>query len=151
MACLYYTALRRDSSRLVGAWSPSKLVAPSVQWLVGLTLLLAVSVSLVHAQTGQVSLAWDAPTTHTDGTPATDLAGYVLYWQDSTGVTQRVNVGNQTTYLLTGLVGGTTYTVDITAYDTAGHESSPSNTLTVPVPLAQPDTATTPVGTSVSI
>jgi len=118
---------------------------------VGLTLLLAGSVSLVHAQTGQVSLAWNAPTTHTDGTPATDLAGYALYWQASTGGTQRVDVGKQTTYTLTGLTGGTTYTVAVTAYNTAGLESSVSNAVTVPVPLAQPDTVTDAVGTAVTI
>src|SRR5262249_61404151 len=101
MARLYYTALRRAASRLVGAWRPSTPVAPSGPWLVGLTLLLAGSVSLVHAQTGQVSLAWNAPTTHTDGTPATDLAGYALYWQASTGGTQPGAVGNHARAALT--------------------------------------------------
>src|SRR6266446_4453491 len=89
--------------------------------------LLVVSVWLSQVWAGQVSLAWNATTTHTDGTPATDLAGYALYWHASTGVPQRVDVGNQTTYTLTGLPGGTTYTVEVTAYTTAGTESSDSN------------------------
>ncbi len=113
--------------------------------------LCLLSGGLAQAWAGQVQLAWNAPTTHTDGTPATDLAGYALYWHDSTGVPQRVDVGNQTTYTLTGLPGGTTSTVDVTAYDTAGTESSPSNTLTVPVPLAVAAVASTPVGTPVTL
>src|SRR5262249_49443206 len=105
------------------------------------------------ALAGQVTLAWNAPTTYTDGTPATAIAGYHLYLQDSVGGTQRVDVGNQTTYTLTGLTEGLTYTITGTATDTTstGHESSMSNSITVPVPLAQPDTATDPLGTPVTI
>src|SRR5262249_46886802 len=97
--------------------------------------------------------AWDAPTTYTDGTPLTAIAGYHLYLQDSAGGTQRVDLGNQTTYTLTGLTAGLTYTITVTATDTtaSGQESGVSNRVTVPVPLAQPDTATDAVGTSVTV
>jgi FG-GAP-like repeat/Fibronectin type III domain len=98
------------------------------------TSLLLFLVLMSHAVAGQAQFAWDAPA-NSDGTPVADLAGYYLYWQDSTGVLQRVDVGNQTTYTLTNLPGGMTYTVDVTAYDTAGNESDPSNTVTVTVPL----------------
>src|SRR4030067_1427045 len=30
-------------------------------------------------------LTWDAPTTNTDGSPLTDLAGYKIYYGDSSG------------------------------------------------------------------
>src|SRR6266446_2904274 len=118
-----------------------------------ITPLLVLSVWLSQAWAGQVQLAWNATTTYTDGTPVTAIAGYHLYLQDSAGGTQRVDVGNQTTYTLTGLTGGLTYTITVTATDTTstGHESSISDSITVPVPLAQPDTATDPAGTSVTI
>ena len=71
--------------------------------------LLIFLVWVSQALAGQVILAWNATTTHTDGTPATDLAGYHLYyWQGSTGTPQSVDVGNKTTYTLTGLVDGGT-------------------------------------------
>jgi hypothetical protein len=37
--------------------------------------------ALVSARAGQAQLAWNAPTTNTDGTTLTNLAGYkLLYW-----------------------------------------------------------------------
>jgi hypothetical protein len=106
------------------------------------TSLLLFFIWMSHAVAGQARFAWDAPT-NLDGTPVADLAGYYLYWQDSTGVLQHVDVGNQTTYTLTDLAAGMTYTVDVTAYDTAGNESDPSNTVTVTVPLTPANTTAT--------
>src|SRR5712691_5443664 len=153
MAYFYYTALRPALSRLVGAWGASGPAASYWKLLAGITPLLLLSGWLSPALAGQVKLAWNAPTTYTDGTPVTALAGYHLSLSDSAGGNQRVDVGNQTTYTLTGLTGGLTYTITVTASDTTptGHESSMSNSITVPVPLAQPDTATAPVGTPVTI
>ncbi len=149
----YCTTLRQVASRLVGAWSASRPATTYVKVLTGITPVLLLSGWLSPALAGQVQLAWNAPTTYIDGTPVTALAGYHLSLRDSAGGTQRVDVGNQTTYTLTGLTGGLTYTITVTALDTTptGHESSLSNSLTVPVPLAQPDTATDPVGTPVTI
>ena len=45
------------------------------------TSLLLFLVWMAPAVAWQVQLAWDAPTTNTDGTPVTDLAGYYLYSQ----------------------------------------------------------------------
>jgi PKD repeat protein len=132
----YDAALWHGSSRLAGAWSASKPIALCVQLYASITVLLLLSGWLSPALAGQVQLAWNATTTHTDGSPATDLAGYALYWQTSTGAPQRVDVGNKTTYTLTGLTGGTTYTVQVTAYNTANTESSASNSVTVAIPLA---------------
>ena len=117
--------------------------------------LLALIVGVTPALAGQVQLAWNAPTTNTDGTPATNLAGYHLYaWQGSGGTPQSVDVGNQTTYTLTSLVDGATYTFAVTAYNTVGIESSDSQPITVTItspPVAVADTATTPAGTLVPI
>jgi Bacterial Ig domain/Fibronectin type III domain len=153
MAQRYCTALRRGSPRLVGTWGSSRPATPYLKRLAGIMPLLLLSGWLSPALAGQVKLAWNAPTTYTNGAPVTALAGYHLYVQDSAGGTRRVDIGNQTTYTLTGLTEGTTYTLAITALDTSptGNESSKSNTITVSVPRAQPDTATAPVGTSVTI
>jgi len=97
------------------------------------TSLLLFLIWIPHALAGQVQLAWDAPT-NSDGTPVAEVAGYYLYWQDSTGVSQSIDVGNETTYTIPGLTEGMTYTMDVTAYDTAGNESEPSNTVTVTIP-----------------
>ena len=153
MAQLYCTPLKRGAPRFVGTWGASRPATPYLKWLAGITPLLLLSGWLSPALAGQVKLAWNAPTTYTNGAPVTAIAGYHLYVQDSAGGTQRIDIGNQTTHTLTGLAEGTTYTIAITAFDTSptGHESSRSNTITVSVPRPQPDTATTPVGSSVTI
>lgn len=97
---------------------------------------------MAQAQGGQIRLTWDAPTSNADGsTPLTDLAGYnAYYWQPSWDRPGRVNVGNQTTYVLTGLTDGQTYHFAVTAYDTAGNESVFSNALLVTLPSSPTDT-----------
>src|ERR1051326_2916878 len=119
-----------------------------------LTPLLILTVWCAQVLAAQVQFAWDAPTTYTDGAPITNLAGYRLYWwQGSGGTPQSIDVGNQTTYTLTGLVNGATYTCAVTAYDTSGIESSQSQpiTITISVPVAVADAASTPAGTPVTI
>lgn len=60
------------------------------------------------AQAAQVQLAWEAPATNTDGTPLT-VAGYKLYYGQSSGTYSSVlDIGNQTTYTVTGLTAGST-------------------------------------------
>jgi hypothetical protein len=72
-----------------------------------------------------LQLAWEVPTTNTDGTPLTDLAGYKIHYGTAPGsYTTTIDVGNQTTYHLTGLPGGHTYYMVVTAYDTSGNEST---------------------------
>jgi hypothetical protein len=74
-----------------------------------------------------VSLAWDAPTTNTDGTPLTDLAGYKLHYGASPDVySTTVTLGNSTSYVLNNLAPGTYYFV-VTAVNSAGIESTFSN------------------------
>lgn len=76
---------------------------------------------------GFASLAWNAPTTNTDGTALTDLAGYKVYYGPSSGnYANSVNVGNVTSYTLNNLAPGTYY-ISVTAYDAAGIESGYSN------------------------
>ena len=75
-----------------------------------------------------VSLRWDAPTTNTDDTPLTDLAGFNIYQGTETGVYgSPVNVGYTLCYLVTGLTAGITYYFAATAYNVSANESSYSN------------------------
>jgi len=109
------------------------MLPKNLKFVFSVMQLLVLMVWVSHALADQVQLAWDAPT-NPDGTPVTTLAGYRLYyWQGSLEVTQSVDVGNQTTYTLTGLVDGATYSFVATAYDTSGNESGDSNTVTVTV------------------
>jgi hypothetical protein len=77
---------------------------------------------------GTIRLAWDPPTTNVDGSPLTDLAGYKIYYGTASGTYgQPIDVGNVTTYTLTGLVQGQTYYIAATAYDTSNNQSGFSN------------------------
>jgi hypothetical protein len=72
-------------------------------------------------------LSWNAPTTNTDGTPLTDLAGYKVHMGTSSGnYTTVVDIGNVTTYTVSNLAPGTYYFV-VTAYDSSNIESGFSN------------------------
>lgn len=78
------------------------------------------------AGTGMATLSWQAPTTTTQGTALTDLAGYRIYYGiDSSDLTQSVqinSVGIQT-YAIDNLGAGTWYFA-IRAVTTAGAESA---------------------------
>jgi len=68
-----------------------------------------------------VTLAWDPNT-------EPDLAGYKIYYGASSGTyTANVDVGNVTTYTVTGLTPGVTYYFVATAHDNFGNESGYSN------------------------
>jgi len=85
---------------------------------------ILITLMVAPAQAAQVQLAWVATKTNKDGTPLTDLAGYKLYYgQTSRSYSSIVDVGNQTTYTLSGLEGGKIYYFSVTAYDTSGNES----------------------------
>ena len=93
----------------------------------------------------QITLVWDPNT-------ESDVAGYKIYYGTSSkSYTASVNVGNVTSYHLTGLKGGQTYYVTVTAYNTSGSESSysgeASGVATEPAPPVSetpPTVSTTP-------
>jgi hypothetical protein len=61
---------------------------------------------------GYATLSWSAPTTNTNGTPISALAGYHLYYGNSSGaLTQAIAVSGAatTSYEITGLTAGTWY------------------------------------------
>lgn len=82
----------------------------------------------VTAPTGTATLSWSAPTTNTDGTPVTTLAGYHVYYGMTQGaLTQSVQVigATNTTYEISGLKSGTWYFA-VTADAQDGAESPQS-------------------------
>ncbi len=113
---------------------------PSWRWLLRLILTagwLVLFAPIAHA--GFLDLAWDAPTTNTDGTPLTDLAIYRVYFgtssapclgssfQEVTSPTLSPTPGDSLVLRLGGLTPGTKYFVQVTALDTLWRESDCSN------------------------
>ena len=77
------------------------------------------------------TFSWSPPTTNTDGTPLTDLAGFKLY-SGANGVGTLVTTitsPSATSYQLTGLAVGN-YSWYLTAYNSSNIESGPSNNAT---------------------
>src|SRR3989442_11080522 len=103
-----------------------------------LTVLCSLAPALSSA--AQVALAWDA---NTDP----DLAGYKLYYSISSGSYQlSVDVGNQTSYTLSGLLEGQIYYFAATAYTVSHNESGFSNEVSKAIADVTPPTVslTTP-------
>ncbi len=74
----------------------------------------------IESFAADIQLAWDP-------NPETNLAGYKVYYGLAPGnYSVAINLGNQTTYTVTGLAVGTYYFV-VTAYNTSGLESDASN------------------------
>lgn len=83
-------------------------------------MMAAGAAGLAWGATAPVTLAWDANT-------ESDLAGYRVYvGQESGKRTTSLEAGKTTTITLENLTAGTTYYVAITAYNTSGLESLPS-------------------------
>jgi hypothetical protein len=83
-------------------------------------------------------LAWDA-----NAEP--DLGGYILYYCDvNDNWTNRIDVGKETTRIVSELMESKTYRFSVTAYSTSGMESGPSNEILKTITQANP----APVATS---
>lgn len=103
-----------------------RIIIRAILVLSFVTLFILLMVIYGHAES--VSLTWDAPTTNTDATPLTDLAGYNIYYGTSTGVYgSPVDVGHTRCAVISGLTVGTTYYFAATAYDISANESAYSN------------------------
>lgn len=74
-----------------------------MRWALGALLIVTMAAATLQvgagaAQAGQSSLSWTAPTTNTDGTPLTDLAGYKLHIGNATrSYQQHIDVGTPPT------------------------------------------------------
>ena len=90
--------------------------------------LPAFPIVVTQDATGSVTLDWVAPTSNTNGTPLTDLAGYWIYYGTSANaLTQTVQIANPgiLTYVLNNLTPGTWYFA-VTAYTSANVQSNQS-------------------------
>lgn len=82
-----------------------------------------------QAVSGSATLSWVPPTTNTDGTPLTDLSGFIVnYGTSPSAMTQTVNVSSATAtgYTVQNLAAGTWY-FTVVAYTTVGTQSAPSD------------------------
>lgn len=92
--------------------------------------LNAFAVSVASLQVGSATLSWQPPTSNTDGSPLTNLAGYVVrYGTSLSKLTTEVRVSNPglTTYVVSELEPATWY-FQVSAYNSSGVESAPSAT-----------------------
>jgi hypothetical protein len=91
--------------------------------------LLLLIVAVITLRSATVTLAWDA-----NSEP--DLAGYKLYaGTNGSGIhTLLGDVGNITLVTVSNLTLGATYYFVVTAYNTSGLESTPSNEVSYTVP-----------------
>lgn len=89
-----------------------------------------------------VGLVWDAPTTNEDGSPLTDLSNYKVYYNETeTGAFEFVGTTTGTTYTDAGRTDGQ-HCYYVTAVDTAGNESLPSNTVCTVIDTLRPGSPT---------
>lgn len=89
------------------------------------TSLAAFAVTVHAVATGSATLSWLPPTTNSDGSPLTNLAGYRIYWGNSAdSFPNSVTLDNPglTRYVVTDLVPGTWFFV-ATALNGIGAES----------------------------
>jgi hypothetical protein len=81
---------------------------------------------------GVVTLSWMPPTENEDGSPLLDLAGYRIYWHDTSGLhTGSLKIDNPglSTAVIDNLAAGT-YEFAMSSVNAAGIESTRSNTIT---------------------
>ena len=91
--------------------------------------LPAFGIAVVAVASGSATLSWTPPTTNTDGSPLTNLAGYRVHWGTAVGnypSSVRLDNPGLASYVVENLAPGTYYFV-VTALNSAGAESQFSN------------------------
>jgi hypothetical protein len=94
-----------------------------------LVSLPAFSLSVLQTGSGTATVSWSPPTTNTDGSALTDLAGYrIEYGREQGSLDQSVAIDNPgtTTYTVNNLASGTWYFA-VVAMNQAGGSSDRSN------------------------
>jgi len=124
-----------------------------------LGLALVLLLASTPGAAGILDATWTAPTTHTDGTPLTDLASYRVYygtsgspcagsaWTPVSSPTSSPTAGQRVSARLSGLTTGASYNVAVSAIDAAGNESPCSNIASA---VSRSEFAVSPAG-SVSV
>lgn len=95
------------------------------------------SISVTQPPTsGTATLSWTAPTTNTNGSALTNLAGYHIYYGTSpAALSSTIDIANPgtTSYSVSSLASGTWYFA-VNAYTTGGMDSALSNTGSKTIP-----------------
>jgi len=87
------------------------------------------TLNIVATAAGSATLSWTAPTTNTDNSALTDLAGFKLYWGPSPGnYTDNITLNGvgTLTYVVDNLTAGTWY-FSAKSFNTPGTDSVASN------------------------
>jgi len=145
---LGFTA-RRFLYRLIHA--PEEWLDRSVKWLIILNIMMnhksvlalvrgtAVLVGVVSVLLGSLSPVQAAQSVTLAWNPDPGVAGYHLHYGTASGVyNQTTDVGNTTTATVPNLTPGLTYFFVVTAFNTAGLESLPSNEVSFTAALDRP-------------
>ena len=94
------------------------------------TALPAFNITVLAVASGSATLSWMPPTTNTNGSPLTNLAGYKVYWGTTAGsYPNSVTLNNPglSSYVVSNLAPGTYY-FTVSAVNSSGVESARSNT-----------------------
>jgi hypothetical protein len=87
------------------------------------------SITVNQISVGNATVMWQPPTTNTDGSSLTNLAGYRIYYgtsANSLSQTIQIPSAGATAYVVEGLAPGTWYFA-VRSYNSAGAESANSN------------------------
>lgn len=90
----------------------------------------SIAVNAAGSSTGSATLSWTPPTTNTNGSTLSNLAGYRIYYgTSSSNLSRTIQVANAgvTSYVVPDLSAGTWYFA-VRAYSSTGGESVNSNT-----------------------
>jgi hypothetical protein len=90
------------------------------------------SIAVVEPTVGSAELVWEAPSLNVDGSPLTDLAGYVIrYGRSASALDRSVRIDNAgtTTYVIENLAEGTWY-FSLSSLNSSGAESRPTGFVT---------------------
>lgn len=90
------------------------------------------SIAVAEPTVGSAELVWDAPTMNVDGSPLTDLAGYVIrYGRSASSLDRSVRINNAgtTSYVIENLAEGTWY-FSLSSLNSSGAESRPTGFVT---------------------
>ena len=128
------------------------------KWVRGAVLVVALFfvfgvVTEAVAAEYTVTLTWNPTTTNTDGSPITDLGGYVVYYGPaSLSYVEQLDVGNVTTFQwLIDVEPGSTQYFNVSAYDTSGNSSDYNGEVAFTFPLLPDPPPSAPSGLTVTL
>jgi hypothetical protein len=115
---------------LPGSWSPGARWSDGAMSAYGSASTAPPPPPPGQTSTGTATVSWTPPTTNSNGSTLTNLAGYKIHYGTSAqSLNQTVQVANpgSTNYVLNNLANGATWYFGVTAYTSTGSESAVSN------------------------